>query len=69
MSGVAWQQRPYGPNQVVLPLDDAVEHSFTERCVCKPRWFAAMDEGAVVWTFIHSAIDGRQQIQVTRQTL
>jgi len=68
VSGAAWQQRPYGPNQTVLPLDDVVEHSYTERCVCKPSWVAMWGGETVTWIFVHSALDGRAQARVERAT-
>lgn len=45
----------------VYPLNDLVEHEFTDECVCGPRSEAVRrDDGSYGWVVIHSSLDGRE---------
>lgn len=45
----------------VLPVDDLVEHTSTDDCVCGPQVVPVeRPDGTIGWVTVHMALDGRQ---------
>jgi hypothetical protein len=45
----------------VIPVDDLIEHSYSEACPCGPRAEAVKrDDGSVGWLHVHHSLDGRE---------
>ena len=48
-----------GNNVHVVPVEDEVEHTKDEDCICGPRVeFERRDDGSGGWVIIHQALDG-----------
>lgn len=44
----------------IIPVDDAIEHTESENCVCGPHVEFAPDEHGDYWFITHRSLDGRE---------
>lgn len=48
-------------NYHVYPVDDLIEHTTDEDCVCVPTVKAMTEgDGPTDWMYVHSSLDGRE---------
>lgn len=53
----------------VIPLNDIIEHSDDEDCVCGPTTnFVNLPEGASGWVVVHHSLDHRERTEI-RETI
>lgn len=56
-----WERNGDQHHQHVLPLDDAIEHSEEEDCICGPRIEPIeRADGSIAWLVTHHSLDGRE---------
>ncbi len=48
----------------VRPVNDLVQHPFSEDCVCGPAVEAVpRDDGSMAWLYTHHSLDGREALE------
>lgn len=46
----------------VYPVNDLIEHTIDDDCVCGPTQYPARrDDGSIGWIVVHYSLDGREQ--------
>jgi hypothetical protein len=54
----------------VLPVDDHVEHTKDDSCVCGPRVEPAfLDDGSNGWVVVHHSLDGREMNEPGKEAM